>query len=93
MKRKWPVLVLVISGSAAVLIAVQFAHESLAVDTCLDRGGSFDYVNTICDYDVSHPFIAYSARHPDGSLVFWSSLAISFVALIPRRLVGQQKPE
>jgi hypothetical protein len=41
-----------------------FASEFLAIDTCLDRGGSFDYDRMQCDYEQNHPYVSFSARHP-----------------------------
>jgi len=30
--------------------------ELLAVDSCLDRGGSYDYAAGICDFQKSHAY-------------------------------------
>ena len=37
--------------------------EFLAVDSCLDRGGSFDYVLSVCDFSRNHPSITILSRH------------------------------
>jgi hypothetical protein len=29
----------------------------LAVDSCLDAGGSFDYTSHECDFESSHPYV------------------------------------
>lgn len=39
----------------ALFVAWQPLHESIAIDSCLDSGGSFDYAANACDYEDSHP--------------------------------------
>jgi hypothetical protein len=49
-------------GIALILGAVAVVWSPLrtflAVDACLDTGGSFDYVKGMCDYARSHPYLA-----------------------------------
>ena len=49
-------IVLVIAG---VFLAWPPLAEFLAVDSCLDMGGSFDYDKSICDFRVNHPYQPY----------------------------------
>jgi hypothetical protein len=54
----------VVVGLTAVYLAWLFASRSLAVDTCLDRGGSFDYSQGSCALDstsTSQAGIGYGA--------------------------------
>ena len=46
----------------------QPASIIFAVDTCLDQGGSFDYVAGACDFDRSHPY-APDARPYDANFL------------------------
>ena len=39
----------------ALFVAWQFLREPLAVDRCLDSGGSYDYETGACDYEVNRP--------------------------------------
>ena len=41
---------------AAGTIALLPLRGFLAVDSCLDGGGSFDYANGVCDFKENHPF-------------------------------------
>jgi len=35
--------------------AVTLFSETAAIDDCLDHGGSYDYDEGRCDFDVNHP--------------------------------------
>jgi hypothetical protein len=39
-----------------------YGQEFLDVDSCLDRGGSYDYEKNKCDFNESHPYIPYTER-------------------------------
>jgi hypothetical protein len=41
--------------------AWRVASDYLEVDSCLDRGGSFDYVRSVCDHTGSHAFVSLFA--------------------------------
>jgi hypothetical protein len=56
-----------LAGFMSVAIAVWAlwvlaAHE-LAVDGCLDGGGSFNYVQGVCDASVNHPVLSLAVTH------------------------------
>jgi len=58
-------LVLAIAALALVgWLAWGYGREFLAVDSCLDSSGSFDYVTMTCDHTENHPYSPYSQRHP-----------------------------
>ena len=38
-----------------LLALLWFGRQFLAVDACLDSGGSYDYEAETCDYSVNHP--------------------------------------
>jgi hypothetical protein len=58
MKLRGLVLI-VLGGALAVWSAVGYVREVVAVDSCLDAGGSFDYAQSRCDRAETHPFVAY----------------------------------
>ena len=74
-------------GYLLLAVACTFAgcafSEHLAVDSCLDRGGSFDYVRTVCDTAGSHPY------EPD--YLYWLLAFGAGVAGLFALLVGRQK--
>jgi hypothetical protein len=58
-------LALVILGIVLVgATGFRYARECLAVDACMDAGGSFDYLTAACDHQQNHPYRAYSPRNP-----------------------------
>jgi hypothetical protein len=68
----WVILV-----GVPLFLSFSYVRETLLVDSCLDSGGSFDYLRMICDREVNHAFIPYSQRH--GTLIAVTFLA-TFVA-------------
>ncbi len=38
-----------------VFLALQPISYALQIDDCMERGGSFDYENSRCDFDATHP--------------------------------------
>src|SRR5687767_3269265 len=44
--------------------AATYASEFIAVDRCLDGGGSYDYTRGTCDQQQSHPYIPFASRYP-----------------------------
>lgn len=86
---------LAVLGVIVVLaVTLPFAREYLTVDTCLDRGGSFDYSNGTCDLKASHPFSPRSERHPFAfpALVIGGVLVlVSAVALLGVRMHDESR--
>lgn len=54
-------VLLIIPGLALMGL---FMYEQSLVDACLDAGGSFDYLNRLCDHSTTQPFIPMMARYP-----------------------------
>jgi hypothetical protein len=76
---------LVLLGSLLIgIVAVSYVREFLAVDSCLDGGGSFDYSRMECDHQSNHPFIRYSVRHPSAEFIatFGGLIAVGGLALV-----------
>ena len=44
-------------GLPVIAVYIVLFNGSVAVDTCLDSGGSFNYKTCTCDYEVNHPYI------------------------------------
>ena len=57
-------LLLVVGAVLLGPVGFNYVSEFLAVDSCLDSGGSFDYSRSTCDREQNHPFVAYAYRHP-----------------------------
>jgi drug/metabolite transporter (DMT)-like permease len=54
-------------GIALIAVGVVVAlrprlSEFLAVDRCLDEGGSYDYAQGRCDRATNHPYVPWSER-------------------------------
>jgi hypothetical protein len=58
----------------AGILLWQPVNDFLAVDRCLDAGGSYDYAKQVCDFNISHPI--QSSR-----VTFWEGLGIVLVGL------------
>ena len=64
--------------------------EFLAVDSCLDHGGSYDYVRRECDHVKNHPYVAWSTRsHGDASLFTGGSLVAAGLVVL---VLGRSRP-
>jgi len=72
------------------LLAAHYARQFFAVDSCMDRGGVFDYSRAACRFDVTTlPYEAYSAQYRSlilAALVLSAAFAIlAVVRGRPRR--------
>ena len=57
-----------------IFLALQPISYALEIDGCLDRGGSFDYENHRCDFEVSHPAGSVITQ----SVIYFGLALISF---------------
>jgi hypothetical protein len=79
-------------GAAFLLIAIAtvappaktYTSEWLAVDSCLDSGGSFNYGTMECDHTTNHPYVPFERRHPG----MMRSLRIKALFMAPVGLLG-----
>lgn len=66
-KRMPPRPALILAGSLMLVLATAMIWylpaEHLAVDSCLDYGGSYDYIVGACDLIESHPYLPILHRH------------------------------
>ncbi|MFB9888043.1 hypothetical protein [Balneatrix alpica] len=83
---KWGLLLLI---APMLWLMGSFWQEFMAVDACLDAGGSFDYQQLVCDHQANHPFIPFGARHSglvNGSmLLMLLGLLLCMLGLYRRR--------
>lgn len=80
MTRKSAAILVVVL--AIVVVLADYAIEFMQVDSCLDRGGAFDYSTKQCTTDMSgptsFPFVPYPVRNL-GFLVAVGSSALLLV--------------
>lgn len=53
----------VMSVAVAVWALWVLAAHELAIDDCLDGGGSFNYVHGVCDASANHPALSLAVTH------------------------------
>lgn len=72
-----------------LLLMLVFFQEHTAVTACVESGGSYDYLESLCDSERSHPFVPMLVRRPllvNGSLLLCcAGLLMTLVALYRRR--------
>jgi len=73
---KLGVLLLVVP---AVVLMGLYMYEQSLVEDCLKAGGSFDYVDQICDLSTTQPFVSLMARQP---LLVNGGMLLSSIGLI-----------
>ena len=71
----------------AIVLIWTWVTEFLAVDACLDSGGSYDYERRVCDYRSSHP-----SGERRGRLLLGGALASAIAAaLLFKKPLGRQR--
>ncbi len=77
MRKAVAVLVVVL---AIMVVAVDYVIEFMWVDSCLDRGGAFNYVAMECSTDpngpTTFPFVPYRVRNLSFLAVVGSSAVL-----------------
>ena len=69
----------VICAVMSIREGIRYVSEWSAVDSCLDSGGSFDYVNMKCDHTSNHPFVPFKQRHPVAG---WIGFVTGLIAVL-----------
>jgi hypothetical protein len=64
----------ILSGALSAYEGAGYVREWLAVDSCLDVGGSFDYALLACDHTTVHPYVPYRQRHPASLGLFGAGI-------------------
>jgi hypothetical protein len=60
----WRVVAKLLIAAPLAVLLVHYGTELLAVDTCLDSGGVYDYAQAYCRTDAQTlPYTPYVARH------------------------------
>jgi hypothetical protein len=65
----------------------RLADDYAALDSCLDRGGSFEYVRSVCDFSSNHPAVSiFSWRGVfiTAALVFGFPVALAVMQRLHR---------
>jgi len=57
------------------VLIIDYGSEFLAVDSCLDSGGSYNYYENSCDHENNHPYSTYLTRKR-GLIIIFSSLSV-----------------
>jgi hypothetical protein len=87
-------LIRIVLLTAALFMPIRagliYLGEAVAVDNCLDMGGSFNYGTMSCDFEMNHPYIPFKIRHPHllqkSGIGFVSGmLLLAGSILLPRR--------
>jgi hypothetical protein len=76
------VLLLAVGFLGIAIAAVPYTREFLAVDSCLDGGGSFDYAVAVCDHAANHPHVLFATRHPSAIPVALAGTVSAAVGLL-----------
>ena len=58
-------LPIILALGAPIRAGFVYMNEAIDVDNCLDQGGSYDYKNMTCDFEMNHKYIPFSKRHPN----------------------------
>jgi hypothetical protein len=77
-----------ISFAAAVWILLPVLRDLIAIDHCLDAGGSFNYVQSVCDFKQSHTTLSLFERQGFrivAALVFALPALLTLVKWMQRR--------
>ena len=63
----------------AIFLILNYSRELIIVDSCLDKGGSFNYLLYKCDPNSSHDFIPFRNRNPALLIAGISSVLMAMV--------------
>lgn len=73
---RWGLILLVIP---ALLLMGVYMYEHGQVRACVEAGGSYDYLNQLCDMNTIQPFVPLMMRHP---ILVNGSMLLSAVGLL-----------
>jgi hypothetical protein len=78
-------LAVLVAVLAIIVVAVDYAIELTQIDSCLDRGGAFNYAEMECSTDpngpTSFPFVPYPVRNLGFLAVVGSSAVLLVLGL------------
>jgi len=61
-RNQWRLLGIALVAIGIIVTFRPRISEFLAVDSCLDEHGSYDYAQGRCDYTNNHPYVPWSER-------------------------------
>jgi hypothetical protein len=71
-----------------ILLVGAYWWELMDVNACLESGGSFDYINSVCSMSEKFEFVSYSIRHPwlvnGGLLVAMVGLVMTTLGMLQK---------
>ena len=53
------IILAVLALMAPVWVGWVYISEADKADICLDQGGSYDYINSVCSFEEGYPFIPF----------------------------------
>lgn len=73
---RWGMILLFLPS---VVLVTLYMFEAQDVARCVDGGGSWDFLNGLCDQQTKHEYMSFMTRHG-----FWvnSGMLVSIVGLI-----------
>ena len=87
MKRMRSAIPWILAIASLAALAAHYVINFIAVDSCLDSGGVFDYADAACRFDVTTlPYSSYSIQY--RSLI-WGTLILAVVLLAWGRFSGR----
>lgn len=94
-KMKWTIRLAVLGAAVFMPIraATIYICEAVAIDDCLDMGGSFNYETMTCDFEKSHPYVPLSARHPGLFGKAGLCFVVGMAAFTGTMIFPRRKPE
>ncbi len=97
-RLKKPRTCLIVAATAFLGVSTHWCRDYLVIDSCLDEGYAFNYVEEVCDSEtLTHPVIPYSERHPGiiraGVVGIVLGLAVAALAAAIRHAMGTRQQE
>src|SRR6266850_2882397 len=86
MTRTITATVAVLAAAGAVVLGWPAVAEFLAVDRCLDAGGSFNYAIGQCDFQANHPGASLWDRYSVQLVAAMICVIVAAVTVILRTL-------
>jgi hypothetical protein len=85
--RTW----LIVSTVGLLGTGAHWCRELVRIDSCLDAGHVYNYVEEVCDHDaVTLPVIPYEVRHP---WVIWTGIGVAVAGVaVAMILAGVERP-
>ena len=81
----------------AIFLILIYSRELMIVDSCLDKGGSFNYLLYECDPSNSHDLIPFRNRNPalliTGIASVFMAMVLAFMFKKDNKGIKQNNPK